>query len=44
MTFHLAVNPWVPGGEGVGFSESIVVTETGCDLLTTGDRRELILR
>ncbi|MFE5330530.1 M24 family metallopeptidase [Embleya sp. NPDC056575] len=44
MTFHLAINPWVPGGEGVGFSESIVVTDSGCDLLTLGTGRELLLR
>lgn len=44
MTFHLAINPWVPGGEGVGFSESIVVTEGGCDLLTLGTGRELLFR
>ncbi|MEJ1180446.1 MULTISPECIES: M24 family metallopeptidase [unclassified Pseudarthrobacter] len=44
MTFHLAINPWVPGGEGIGFSESIVVTESGCELLTLGTGRELLRR
>ncbi len=34
MTFHLPICIWVPGEYGVGFSESIVVTETGCECLT----------
>lgn len=37
MCFHLPISLWVPGGEGIGFSESVVVTEDGCDLLTPGE-------
>lgn len=38
MTFHLL--PWVqiPGVGGISFSETIRVTETGCELLTNFDR------
>ncbi|MCB0180783.1 MAG: aminopeptidase P family protein [Anaerolineae bacterium] len=38
MTFHLL--PWVqlPGIGGISFSETIRVTETGCELLTNFDR------
>lgn len=41
MCFHLPMCLWIPGRCGVGFSESIVVTAEGCELLTPGDRREL---
>jgi Xaa-Pro dipeptidase len=34
MTFHLPNGRWVPGNCGVGFSESVVVTESGCECLT----------
>ena len=34
MTFHLPICVSVPGEAGVGFSESIVVTERGCETLT----------
>lgn len=34
MTFHLPNGRWIPGGCGAGFSESIVVTEEGCECLT----------
>lgn len=45
MTFHLPLCAWVPGDKyGVGFSESIAVTETGCEILGPGDRRELAVR
>lgn len=39
MTFHNI--PWVqiPGVGGIGFSETIRVTEDGCELLTSLDRR-----
>lgn len=34
MTFHLAVCSLVPSKFGAGFSESIVITEDGCETLT----------
>lgn len=34
MTFHLPICIWAPGESGVGFSESILVTENGCECLT----------
>ena len=39
MTFHNI--PWVqiPGVGGIGFSETIRVTEDGCEVLTGMDRR-----
>jgi Xaa-Pro dipeptidase len=44
MTFHLPMCIWVPRQYGIGFSESVVVTETGCELLTPGGRRDLAVR
>lgn len=44
MTFHLPICIWVPAKYGIGFSESVVVTETGCELLTPGHRCELAIR
>ncbi len=45
MTFHLPICTWVPAEKyGVGFSESILVTETGCEILGPGHRRELAVR
>jgi Xaa-Pro dipeptidase len=45
MTFHLPLCIWVPKDKyGIGFSESIVVTETGCEILGPGNRRELAVR
>jgi len=39
MTFHLI--PWVqiPGKAGIGFSETVRVTETGCEPLTSFERK-----
>ncbi len=39
MTFHLL--PWVqiPGQGGISFSETVRVTETGCEVLTNFERR-----
>ncbi|MCA9973318.1 MAG: aminopeptidase P family protein, partial [Anaerolineales bacterium] len=39
MTFHLI--PWaqVPGKGGIGFSETVRVTETGCDFITSLPRK-----
>ena len=45
MTFHLPICAWVPTDKyGVGFSESVVVTETGCETLGPGLERHLHLR
>lgn len=45
MTFHLPICTWVPSDKyGVGFSESVLVTETGCELLTPGTDRVLAIR
>lgn len=44
MTFHLPVCVFVPGRYGTGFSESVAVTETGCEVLTPGLQRELVVR
>lgn len=45
MTFHLPLCAWVPAGHyGIGFSESVLVTETGCEILGPGERRELAVR
>ena len=43
MTFHLPMCIWVPRKYGIGFSESVVVTNDGCELLTPGRRRELTI-
>lgn len=45
MTFHLPMCIWVPRDKyGIGFSESIAVTDTGCEVLGPGYRRELAVR
>lgn len=45
MTFHLPICLCVPRDKyGVGFSESVVVTEQGCELLTPGKDRVLVRR
>lgn len=44
MAFHLPICIFVPGQYGTGFSESVVVTETGCELLTPGLGLELVVR
>jgi len=41
MTFHLPIGIWIPGKCGVSFSETVVVTDDGCALLTPGKGREL---
>jgi Xaa-Pro dipeptidase len=41
MTFHLPIGIWIPGKCGVSFSETVIVTEEGCDLVTPGEGREL---
>jgi Xaa-Pro dipeptidase len=44
MTFHLPMICCYPGDFGVGFSESIVITETGAEVLTPGTDRFLATR
>lgn len=44
MTFHLPICIFVPGHYGTGFSESVAVTETGCEVITPGEGRELAVR
>jgi Xaa-Pro aminopeptidase len=38
MTFLTPVTLRLPGVLGVGFSDTFVVTETGCEALTAHDR------
>lgn len=44
MTFHLAVCSMVPSRHGVGFSESIVITEDGCETLTPNEDFRLTVK
>jgi Xaa-Pro dipeptidase len=44
MTFHLPMCIFVPRQYGTGFSESVAVTERGCEVLTPGQGRELVVR
>lgn len=44
MTLHLPIWSWVPGEFALGFSETIRVTADGCELLTPGEERELVIR
>lgn len=44
MCFHLPMCIFNPGGAGVGFSESVTVTEKGCALLTPERPCELAIR
>ncbi len=39
MTFHSPISLRFPGTAGIGFSETWVVTETGCEVLTEHDRK-----
>jgi Xaa-Pro dipeptidase len=43
MTFHLPMVCCYPGDFGVGFSESIAITEDGCEVLTPGRDRKLVV-
>lgn len=43
QTFHLPINPCYPGRFGLGFSETIVITEDGCEVLSPGKERELLV-
>jgi Xaa-Pro aminopeptidase len=44
MTFHLPICIFTGGRDGVGFSETVTVTEDGCEVLTPGALRELVVR
>lgn len=45
MTFHMPICVWVPTDKyGIGFSESVVVTEDGCDQITPVRERRLVVR
>lgn len=44
MTFHLAICSLVPSQFGAGFSESIVITEDGCETLTPNKDFHLAIR
>jgi Xaa-Pro dipeptidase len=44
MTLHLPIWSWVPGEFSLGFSETVRVTPDGCELLTPGEERELVIR
>jgi Xaa-Pro dipeptidase len=43
MTFHLI--PWaqIPGKGGIGFSETVRVTEDGCELITSLERKLFVV-
>lgn len=41
MAFHLAICSMVPGSHGVGFSETVVITDSGCECLTPHEGFEL---
>ncbi|MGY8668977.1 Xaa-Pro peptidase family protein [Bradyrhizobium sp. UFLA05-109] len=44
MTFHSPIGVRMPGAPGVGFSETWVVTETGCEILTMHDRELTVVK
>ncbi|MFE2869023.1 M24 family metallopeptidase [Embleya sp. NPDC059259] len=44
MTFHLPICIFTGDRHGVGFSETVTVTENGCEVLTPGALRELVVR
>jgi Xaa-Pro aminopeptidase len=44
MCFHLVELFQVPGGRGVGFSETVAVTGTGCEVLTPMENLELVIK
>lgn len=43
QTFHLPINPCYPGRFGLGFSETIAITEDGAEVLSTGEDRRLLV-
>jgi Xaa-Pro dipeptidase len=38
MVFHQPVSLRIPGRVGVGFSDTVLITDTGCERLTTTPR------
>jgi Xaa-Pro dipeptidase len=44
MCFHLVELFQVPGERGVGFSETVAVTDTGCEVLTPMEDLELVIK
>jgi Xaa-Pro dipeptidase len=42
MTFHLVPLLLIPGVGGIGFSETVLVTRTGCEVLTRYPRRLIV--
>lgn len=44
MTLHLPLYIFAPGRCGVGFSETVAVRRDGCEVLTSGMPRELVVR
>jgi Xaa-Pro dipeptidase len=44
MVFHQPIALRVPGRIGVAFSETVLVTETGCEALTRTERRLVVCR
>ena len=44
MTFHIVSTVFIPGLTSVGVSETVVVTDTGCEPLTSGVERTLFVR
>jgi len=44
MTFHLPIGIRVPGRYGISLSESILITETGCEVLTGMPRELTVLK
>ena len=42
MTFHMPPSALMYGAGGIGFSETVLVTETGCEVIT-GYPRELVV-
>ncbi len=44
MTFHVIPSVFIPGVSAVGMSETVLVTETGCEPITQGVERKLFSR
>ena len=44
MTFHIVSTVFIPGLTSVGVSETVVVTDAGCEPLTSGVERTLFVR
>ena len=44
MTFHMPITYRAPGRFGVGMSETILITEDGCESLTEQERDLYVVR